>query len=197
MHTRPLPTLRPARSTRSAVRRRLAALAVLGAVAAGGGCSFSASSGDSPRAAAERLIEGDLAEQNELGKVTATCDEPADKEPGTTFECTSTSELGTIAWLTTIEEDDKIGVKSVNLVTADALEELEAAAVGELEDQIGAEIGVENLECGDGPVILDDDGATLCALTDPASPDDVYDATLTVTDVDSGEFRITVADAPR
>ena len=189
MHTRPLPTIRPA--------RRLLALAVLGALTATAGCSFSASTGDSPRQAAERLIEGDLAAQNELGELTATCDEPADEEAGTTFECTSTGELGEIAWLTTIEQDDKIAVKSTNLVTADALEDLEDAAVGVLEEQIGGEIGAENLECGDGPVILDADGATLCALTDPSSPQDVYDATLFVTDVDSGEFRIEVADVPR
>ena len=70
------------------------------------------------------------------------------------------------------------------------------AAVRLLEEQIGSEIGRDNLECGDGPIALDEDSSVLCAITDPTSGD-VYDATLTVSDTTTGEFDIVVADEPR
>lgn len=195
MISRPAPN-RPhhpqANARRRAVRPVAVAALVLAPLAAG--CSFSV--GGSPRSAAESAIEGDLAEDGGLGEVEATCDEPASDEVGEEFTCTSTSDLGPLRWRVTIGEDDKVDVQSVNLVTAEGLDLLETEAVRLLEEQIGSEIGRDNLECGDGPIALDEDSSVLCAITDPASGD-VYDATLTVSDTTTGEFDIVVADEPR
>ena len=62
--------------------------------------------------------------------------------------------------------------------------------------QVGLPSGVE-IDCGDAPIVLKADKAMVCALTDPADPGVAYDATITVTDLTTGDFRVEVADTPR
>ena len=169
------------------------ALAAAGALLLVVACS----SGDTPKGAAEKLIEGDLATQLGLGKIAATCETPPDRDAGTTFTCASPTEFGTISWLATMADKDNINVESTNLVKADVLPDIERVAVASLEQEVGQPLGVENFHCGDKPVVLSADNTMVCALTDPADPNVVYDATVTVTDLATGAITVAVSDTPR
>lgn len=131
-----------------------------------------------------------------LGEVIVTCEEPADEEAGTSFVCTSASSLGLVEWVATITEVGRVSASSTNLIRAEAAEPVERTAVETLEAEVGAPLGLENFDCGPGPFVLDADLSMVCALTQPTSGE-VYDATLTFTDLETGAFRIRVATEPR
>jgi hypothetical protein len=186
-------------ATFSGMISRLRLVSVGGAFAAMlivGACS--ASSADF-QSAAEKVIEGDIAEQSTLGELSATCEEPDDPQPGDVFACTATTEDGrTIEFTATVEEDDKVNVLSTNLITVEGLGTVEEIAVAALEAEIGQTLGAENFDCGAEPVIIDlPDGTLTCALTDPGNGD-VYDAEVTIPSLDDvGSLTVQVADAPR
>lgn len=152
--------------------------------------------GDSPEALAERLIEGDLAAQLGLSDVVADCMSPASREPGATFTCTSLTDIGEIRWDARLDDEETVSVTSSNLLDDSDLRALEAEAVSVLETEVGATLGVENFTCGTGPVVVGQDSAVPCLLTDPQSGD-IFDSTLTITDFETGAFDIVVADQPR
>jgi hypothetical protein len=161
-----------------------------------GACS--ASSADF-QSAAEDVIEGDIAEQSTLGDLSATCEEPDDPEPGDVFACTATTEDGrTIEFTATVEDDDKVNVQSTNLITVEGLGTIEEVAVAALEAEIGQTLGVENLDCGSEPMIIDVTEESLtCALTDPGTGD-VYDTQIDIPDIDDvSSWTVQVADTPR
>ena len=172
--------------------RGATALTVVTVVAAG--CSFSL--GDTPEGVAKELIEGELAADAGLGEITATCEEPPNSDPGTTFECTSPTDYGEIRWLAEMADEDTVNVSSLNLLYGDDLAGLEEAAVASLEAQVGIALGTENLDCGDDLVVLGADLTVACALTDPDNGD-VYDTEISFTDLQTGQFDIVVADQPR
>lgn len=170
---------------------------LIGAVAAAAslaGCSFSI--GDTPTNVAEDAIEGDLADQAGLTDVTADCEIPSNSDVGSTFTCTSTSNVGDIDWLATIEEDDIVNVQSLNLLSAEDVVSLEQAAVDVIEEQSGRRLGYENYGCGVGPLALGGNSILTCELIDPDNGD-VYDSTVEITDFDTGAFNVEVADQPR
>lgn len=173
---------------RARVAAPLAAIAL--AVA---GCSI----GDSPDGVAKKLIEGDLAKQLGLGTITATCEKPPNRDVGTTFTCTSPTRFGDITWKAEMKDAKTVNVTSSNLITPDDLPKFEQAAVTVLENQVGQTLGVENFDCGKDPVVLKADNTFVCALTDPEEPTKVYDATITVTDLATGQFNVKVANTPR
>ncbi|WP_211116583.1 DUF4333 domain-containing protein [Glycomyces buryatensis] len=74
-------------------------------------------------------------------------------------------------------------------------EELARAATDALEEQTGER---HEVDCGDDSVDLEEGKEVDCVLTEAASGTE-YDLTLTITDVDGGEWRaqVQVADAPR
>lgn len=131
-----------------------------------------------------------------LTDVAVTCEDPLDAEVGTSFGCVSTTSLGTVDWVVTIAEGARIQAATVNLIRADLAGTIEQVAVESLEAQAGAPLGLENFDCGPGPFVLDANLAMVCALTQPTSGQ-IYDATLTFTDLDTGAFRVTVAEDPR
>lgn len=106
------------------------------------------------------------------------------------------TDIGEISWLATIEDEETVSVTSTNLLDDSDLRALEAGAVSELEAEVGARLGVENFACGAGPIVVGQDGAVPCVLTDPQSGD-IFDSTLTITDFESGTFDIAVAEQPR
>jgi hypothetical protein len=53
------------------------------------------------------------------------------------------------------------------------------------------------IDCGDEPIVLGADKALVCTLADPANPSVAYDATITITDLGTGDFTVEVADTPR
>ncbi|MEL7157906.1 MAG: hypothetical protein AAFN30_15115 [Actinomycetota bacterium] len=157
------------------------------------GCSFSI--GDTPTNAAEEVIEGDLAEQLGLSGLSADCEVPANQDVGTTFDCTSDAEIGEIRWLATIQEDDIVNVRDVNLLTAEQLVNLENAAVDLLEEGSGQALGYENFSCGVAPVVIPADLTVSCELIDPVNGDS-YDTDLVFASDEYTEFTVTVAETP-
>lgn len=150
-----------------------------------------------PDGAAKSLIEGKLATDLALGKITATCDKPPNKDAGTTFNCVSPTALGEIHWTATMADAKTVNVVSTNLITADAIPNFEQAAVTSLEEQVDQPLGNENFDCGPGPLVLSADSTVVCALTDPTDPTKIYDATMTIPDLTTGQFEVEVADTPR
>jgi hypothetical protein len=160
------------------------------------GCSFSASVGGTPKSAAVEVIEGDLATELSLGEIEAECGEPPNDDEGSTFLCTSESESGLVRWEATVVDEDTVNVQSLNVLVDDDVVALEVAAAGEIEQVVGVPLGTENFECDDAPVVLGAADEVVCALSDPANGD-VYDTTLTITDMSSGAFEFEVAEEPR
>ncbi len=153
--------------------------------------------GSTPDGVAKKLIEGQLAEDYGLGQITATCEKPPNRDVGTTFTCDSPSTFGDIHWQAEMKDTKTVNVSYTNLITPKDLPQFEQAAVNVLEAQVGQTLGVENFDCGDKPVVLTGANTFVCALTDPADPTRVYDATITVTDLATGKFTVKVAETPR
>ncbi|MEZ5408484.1 MAG: hypothetical protein R2761_10690 [Acidimicrobiales bacterium] len=175
----------------------LRAVRGIGPVAAALTLALSACSiGDTPEGVAEKLIEGELADQLSLGDITATCEKPPNRDVGTTFTCTSPTEFGEIEWTATMADAKTVNVQSDNLVTKDVLPQIETAAASSLSASVGAEITDADIDCGPNPVVLADDLSMVCALTDPGNGA-VYDTTLTFTDLQQGAFDISIAEEAR
>ncbi len=174
---------------------RAVAVSLLVLALAASGCSFSASVGGSPSSAAEEVIEDDLAADLGLGEVTAECGEPPNEDEGSSFPCTSETDQGVVRWEATIVEDDTVNVQSVNVLVDDDVVALEEAAAEEIEQVVGVPLGSENFDCGAVPVVLGPDDEVVCALTDPANGD-IYDTTVTITDMATGAFEFEVAEEP-
>ena len=146
--------------------------------------------------AAVDLIEGDLAVQLGLGPLEANCQAVEDPEVGDTFPCTAFTEAAeTVRFAGVVEDEDSIEVTSENVILADALPVVEAAAVEALESATGMTLGVENFDCGDRSVIVDLGGTLDCVLTDPGNGDR-YAATVTVNSREPLNIDVAVGEAP-
>jgi len=172
---------------------------VVGCVALAG-CSGEVSfsvGGKSPESAAEERIESEeFVQQIGLGELTAECNDPGDVEEGDTFLCTATTaDDQTIKITTTIVDEESLNVRSTNIVVADAVGRLEAAAVDLLNRQQKISLPPGSIECGDTTVVLADDKTMPCVLNDTNG--DVYDAVVTIGDLTAGTFEIEVAGQPR
>ena len=178
--------------------KRLATAGVFLLVAAGCSVDVSVSFGGADAAqAAVSLIEDDIAPQAGMGSLEAECEEIDDPQPGDSFSCTATTKGGeTIRFDAVMEEDDIVDVQSINLVTADGLDLIEALAVQVLEENVGQTLGVENFDCGDEGLVVEPGGTIACLLTDPISGT-LYDATVTVEVLDPLEIFVEVGDSPR
>lgn len=149
--------------------------------------------------AAEKVITGEISEQAGLGELDASCEKPASTEVGEQFACSATTADGaTIELLATIDEDDKVNVVSTNLLTAEAVEQIEQIARDALVDKYGGELGPDSLDCGSTAVVIDVTEEVLsCTFVDPAD-DKEYDATIDVPDLqDIGSLTVQIADQPR
>lgn len=149
--------------------------------------------------AAEKVIKEDITTQAGFGELTSTCEEPASTEVGETFACTAeTSDGQTIELIATISDKTKVDVNTTNLITADGVTTIEGIAVGALEEQTGATIGAENLDCGDGAIITTTNDIVLdCVITDPGNGLE-YDALIDMPSLkEVGNLHIVVADTPR
>lgn len=164
------------------------------------GCSVDVSvsfGGADAAAAAVDLIEGELADQAGIGTLEAQCEEIDDPEPGDTFTCTAQTESGEVIRFDAImKEGDIVDVESVNLVTVDGLDAIEALAVQVLEENVGATLGRENFDCGDRGLVVEPGGTIMCVLTDPVGGS-LYDTTVTVETLDPIEIFVEVGDTPR
>jgi hypothetical protein len=158
-------------------------------------CSGSAAS------SGEVVIEGKLADEIGLGELEATCNEPEGLTEGETFTCVATTTDGeTIEFIGTMTSADEFEVNTSNLLIASDIVAIQAEGALVLSEEIGATILPEDIDCGDGSVVLDDVGDMLCAITD-TSTGDVYDLTVSTGGLEPGvgvrELSFRIADAPR
>jgi len=173
---------------------RLTAFVFLSLVATACSGSFEFSiGGQSATDAAVELIEGDaMAQRLLLDPLTAaSCDEPVNDDVGTVFMCTGQSTEGMVAFDVTIEADDRIFAAPTNVVAATFVSEYAASAVKALNLENGFTLPEDAMDCGNESVVLDADQQMPCVLTDPADGV-VYDAVLTVRDVDLGTFDVEI-----
>ncbi len=166
----------------------VALAAVLGLSA----CSASETAGET----ATGLIEGELSETFGLGTLEGSCEEPENEDVGSTFVCTGTTGDQVIEFLATIDREDHVNVASTNVLLAEDMPTLEVAAVDALNTEFDFGLAPDDIDCGTELVVLDASQELVCGLTETATGD-VYDATLTITDISQGAFDIVVADAPR
>ena len=164
------------------------------------GCSGSVDfsiGGQSPERAAEVLIEGELADQAGLGELDATCPDVADPDVGTEFVCTATTSDGQeIEFVTLIDREDHIDVNSTNVILGGRLPEFETAGAEALGRQFGVRLPPGTIDCGDAAIVLAGPLEFVCAFNDPDTAD-VYDITFELPDLNSGDFSVFVAEAPR
>lgn len=185
---------------RTAERRRLGGglafclAAMLALAACSGSFSFGTSSDQGFIDAGEELIEGELAEQIDLGPLDATCS-GEDLTAGDTFECTATpGDLNPIRFVGTINDDeDGVNISSTNLMLAAQVEEVEAFAASLIEQQTSTPIGAENFECANTSLIITDGEVMDCRVTDPADGT-VYDAAVTIDSLADLSITVNVGD---
>lgn len=154
-------------------------MVALGALIVGACSGSAAKSGES-------VIEGELAEQIELGDLEADCNEPEDLQEGETFTCTATTEDGgTIEFIGTMSSDDEFNVVTSNLLTASDVVAMREAVAVSLSDEIGVPVAADDISCPDGSVILNDDDAVECEVTDTETGD-VYPLTISTGGLEPG-----------
>lgn len=147
--------------------------------------------------AAVELIESDIADRPDIGRLSASCEGATDSlEVGDEFACTAeTSDGDTIEFLATVAKGDRVTVDSTNLITADGLDRIETTAVTLLETEVGQPLGTENLDCGDGPIVFDPSAEVLaCELTDPETGNR-FDTTIELSGLDADDaLEVTVGE---
>ena len=170
-------------------------LCAVGVVALMAGCSASATN---YQEAAEKLIGSELSDQLAMSSLDGHCEEPSSNDVGTTFSCTATSADGeTIRFEAEIKPDEKVFVTTTNVLSAERLAQIEAEAARILTEQVGQDLPAENIDCGDTAIVAESGAPFVCALTDPSSSE-VYDAKITLDDVESPtRLDVEVSDTPR
>lgn len=128
---------------------------------------FLAACGSSVKGGAEDLIEGKLETQIDLGKLTATCEDPPKKAKSETFECTATTEDGrTLRFLGTMKDKDSFEVVSTNLLTAADVDGLLPPIAQSISNEVGADVSPADITCPEGSIILDSDDNFSCEIVD-------------------------------
>lgn len=162
-------------------------------------CSAEVSIGGSPDLDSESaalMVNAEFEDLLGFGPLETRCAVPNDLVEGDVFTCTSeTGDGDVLQWSAVATSDSEASIRSENLLNDETVEELEAAAVDALAAE-GVPIVVDDLDCGPGALILGADNELVCALTD-TSTGDVYDATITIQNMEDLQFDVVIADAPR
>ena len=154
------------------------------------------SEGESPSLAQE-MIEGELATTIGLGPLTSDCATPAVLAIDSVFDCTATTATGEAIQIQgSVTPEGKLTLVTTNLVSAAALPGFEREVAAILNDSEGTNFTAESVDCGATAVVLPPDFVMGCALVMPASAE-VFDVTLTITDLDGRLFGLLVSDQPR
>ncbi len=146
-----------------------------------------ACSGD-PALTGEAVIESELADQIGLGELTAECEEPENREVGTEFACSATTEDGQrIEIVSQFDAEDEIFVFPTNVLPGEDVPIVRARVAELLGPEVGAVIDPDDIDCG-GPntVVLDGSGSFECVITQ-VSTGDRYPLTITLTEFVRGE----------
>lgn len=164
------------------MRNRRSVAVVLALAMATTACSGSFTiGGQSVDTAAEGLIAGDLAEALEFGELEPNCPVVEDPEVGTTFSCTATTEDGTVIEFDgVVDREDHIDLQATNVANAPVI----AATLYESLSTNYPEAALDpaSVDCGDGPVVLDNNRLT-CQVTAPGGTTDPV--VVTVNDLDT------------
>ncbi len=151
----------------------------------------------SPRAATEQLISGPMADVIGLGPLTVTCPDMTEARSGDVFMCSAlTEQQGAINVAAEIMPTGQVDLSTTNVITAEAVDSFEQAAVDALNTTLAEPLAYEAMDCGVSSIILSADQTAVCGLLDPAT-EAVFDVTLTVSDVEGRQFSLAVADLPR
>ncbi len=162
-------------------------------LAAAAGLLVLAACGDDPAQSGENLIETQLEEQIGVGELDASCDEPEDREVGTEFRCTATTEDGrTIEFLGVFTSEDEIFLSPTNLLTTGEVTLVAEQSAAVLSPEVGVDIDPSQITCPpDDPLFLDTsagDGSAVveCTITDTESGT-TFSLTVTLSDYVSQE----------
>ncbi len=143
------------------------------------------------------MVADTMAEALGLGDLRPTCDDVADPQVGVTFECTAITDEQRTVWLDgQINAEGKIELVTRNVIRAEALPSFELAAAEALNFSVGTSLTEGDIGCGDQPVVLGSDQVMVCAVTDP-NTDEVFDVTMTMTDLEARRFSLVVSEDPR
>ncbi|MEM7340881.1 MAG: hypothetical protein AAF467_19645 [Actinomycetota bacterium] len=173
----------------------MAATVMILAACSSGGESAPDASG--PRVLAETMIADDMVTAVGLGPLSPTCVDPGSLAIGSTFSCTATTEIGSIIEIDgRVNDDGHLGLATTNLITAAALPSFERQVAANLNETVGSNFTAESVDCGSTAVVLGADRTMACAIVLPSSGQ-VFDVTLTVSDLDDRAFALQVAGQPR
>lgn len=146
---------------------------------------------------AEDMIVGDLATSVGLGPLVPSCNDPGPLAVGITFACTATTEPGVVIQIQgSVNAEGHLALATTNLVSAAALPSFEREAAAALNNSVGSNFTAESVDCGATSIVLPADFVMDCALVMPASGE-VFDVTLTITDLDQRRFSLVVGELPR
>jgi hypothetical protein len=131
-----------------------------------------AACGGSAAESGESVIEGELAEEIDLGDLEAQCNEPEDLVEDETFTCTATTTDGqTIEFIGTMTSDDEFNINTSNLLVPSDITTIVESLSTALTEQIGVTVAVDDITCPEGSVVLDDADAFECTVVDTATGD--------------------------
>jgi hypothetical protein len=197
----------------AAVARAVLAVAVLAAAGCTGGDPNPAApttkgpdtkgpdtKGPDTKGRAEAMIAGDLATAVGLGPLVPSCNEPGPLAVGAAFTCTAartTQPPGEpIQVEASVLSNGHLNLVTRNLVSAAALPSFERRAAAQLNESSGTNFTADSVDCGNTAVVLPVTATLECALIMPASGE-VFDLTLTITDLDARNFALVVGANPR
>jgi len=143
---------------------------------------------------AGEVIEGELADLIGLGAIDGSCEEPTSLDVGATFACTGQVADQTAQFVATIAEGQNVNVNTANVVLANQVGLFSTAAMQQLNEAFGQSAPDEAMDCGTASIVLSSENQMVCALDAGA---EIYDATITITDMMSGAFIVEVAETPR
>lgn len=175
----------------------VAAVAVLIAGCSGGDEAQPAAPGSDPAQVATSMIETTMAARLDIGPLNAGCNDPGPLAVGASFTCAATTETGNpVDVVAAVAGDGHLQLTTTNVIRADALPGFEREAASMLNQSEGTNFTAEAVDCGDATVVLGDDMVLACGLAMPVSGD-VYDLTLTITNIDLRHFALAVAPQAR
>lgn len=176
---------------------RLLSMALAATVLLVTGCRSASEEELSLRSIAEDMIVTEVAAQAGLGELTAICPDVAEVAVGTTFDCTATSDASPVLGVTgIIDGEGRVMLATTNMITAAALPSFERRAAEALNAQVGSQLVEDSIDCGEQPVVFGQDRVMVCALEDPLTKD-IFDISMTITDIENREFSLVVAESPR
>ncbi len=151
------------------------------------------------RQTTEDMIREEVATQAGLGDLSPVCPEIdlAVSGVGTTWDCSATTaDQRVITLAAVINDQGRIELATRNMIAAAALPSFERAAVQALNDTVGSRLEEGAIDCGEVSVVFGPEQVMICALFDPHT-EETYDVTLDITDIETRQFSLVVADRPR